>query len=251
MIYGLYLSATGVMTSSYKEDVIASNLANAETAGFKRSDPQFRQRLTAAQEQRGPGDWSNPILEGLGGGLLAMPTGVDFSQGLLENTGAPLDVAIQGEGFFAVKDGDQTRLTRDGRLSIGRDGFLALQDGKKVLSASGNPIALSPNAATKIHPDGSISQDGQIVGRLALFDVNDRSTLSKVGANMLAVADPAQLRPGQGTIHPEFLEQSNADPTGELAQLMDAQRQLEANANMIRTQDATLAKLVNEVGKIG
>ena len=250
MIYGLYLSATGVMTSSYKEDVIANNLANSETIGFKRNDPQFRQRLTALQESRRPGDWSDSTLEGVGGGLLAMPTGIDFTQGAFDKTGSPLDAAIEGSGFFAVQDQQQTRLTRDGRFSVSRDGSLVTPTGHKVLDARGRPVTLAPDASTQIHDDGSISQNGQTVAKLGLFDIADHSTLVKVGQNLLAVADPNQLKPATGSLHPEFLEGSNAEPTIELANLMDAQRQLEANANLIRTQDSTLQRLVNDVGKI-
>src|SRR5687768_1897415 len=102
MIYGLYLSATGIMTNSYRQDVIANNLANSETVGFKRDVALFKERLTQAQEQRIKGDWSNPLLEGIGGGTLAAPTIVDSTQGELEPTGSPLDVAIEGKGYFTV-----------------------------------------------------------------------------------------------------------------------------------------------------
>ena len=107
MIYGLYLSAAGVVSSSYRQDVIANNLANSETVGFKRDLPLFQERLTEAQQRRG-GSHSDPLMEGLGGGLLASPTLVDNRAGDLEHTGAPLDVAIQGDGFFAVDDHGQT-----------------------------------------------------------------------------------------------------------------------------------------------
>jgi flagellar basal body rod protein FlgG len=83
MLYGLYLSATGVVTSSYKQDVVANNLANSESVGFKRDVPSFQERLTEAAARRQPGA-SNPLLEKLGGGLFASPTAVDPRQGELE-----------------------------------------------------------------------------------------------------------------------------------------------------------------------
>ena len=250
MLYGLYLSAAGVMTSSYKQDVIANNLANSETAGFKRDVPAFRQRLTEAQERRTMGSGSNAILEGLGGGMLSMPTGTSFEQGAIEQTGSALDVAIEGDGFFATAQGDQTRLTRDGRFSVGRDGSLILGNGQKVLDEKSHPITLAPDAPVTIGRDGSISQNNQTIAKLGLFDVNDRSTLKKLGGGMFAVSDPTGLKAGTGTLRNEFIERSNVDPTTELTELMDAQRQLEANANLIRTQDSTLQRLVNDVGKI-
>src|SRR5581483_1135006 len=105
MIYGLYLSATGVMTSSYRQDVIANNLANSETVGFKRDLALFQERPTESQQNPIHGGWTNPDLENLGGGLLASPSAVDDKQGELEPTGNNLDVAILGRGYFAVDAG--------------------------------------------------------------------------------------------------------------------------------------------------
>ena len=251
MIYGLYLSATGVMTSSYQQDVIANNLANTETVGFKRDVPAFKQRLTAAQESRRAGGWSDPILEGLGGGLLSMPNQIDYAQGAIEETGVPLDVAIQGDGFFAVKDNDATRLTRDGRFMLNRQGQLILPGGQPVLDRNQQPIALAPDAPASIDADGQITQNGQAVARLGLFDVPDKAALNKLGGGLLAFPEADQLTPASGRLRGQYLERSNVDPTTEMAQLMDTQRQLEANANMIRMQDSTLQRLVNDVGKIG
>src|SRR3954469_11718253 len=121
MIYGLYLSATGVMTSSYRQDVIANNLANSETVGFKRDLALFQERRTEAQSGSNHSCWSNPDLENLGGGLLATPTAVDDKQGELEPTGNNLDVAILGRGYFSVDAGARGRmLTRDGQFMVNR-----------------------------------------------------------------------------------------------------------------------------------
>jgi len=250
MIEGLYLSATGIMTSSYRQDVLANNLANSETAGFKRDVALFKQRLTAAEESRRPGDWSDPVLEGLGGGTLSMPTRIDFTQGDMQESGSPLDVAITGDGFFTVRDHDQTRLTRDGRFVMARDGQLTLARGQKVLDAKGQPITLATDSPASIDAQGQISQNGQVVARLGVVDVADKSTLTKLGGGLFAVADAATLTPSQSQLRSGFIERSNVDPTMEMTELMDAQRQLEANANMIRTQDSTLQRLVNDVGKI-
>jgi flagellar basal-body rod protein FlgG len=250
MIYGLYLSATGIMTNAYRQDVIANNLANAETDGFKKDVPLFKQRLTAAQENHKPGDWSDPTLEKLGGGLFLMPTRVNHEQGPLEQTSNPLDVAIEGDGFFGVQTNGQTRLTRDGRFTIDSNGNLVLPEGAKVLDAAGQPLVLSRDQPTSIGKDGVITQGGKTAGRIGLFDVPDRAQLKKLGKNLFAPSDANQLKPGTGTLHAEFVERSNVDPTSELTELMDAQRQLEANANMIRVQDSTLQRLVNDVGKI-
>jgi len=267
MIYGLYLSAGGVLTSSYRQDVIANNLANSETVGFKKDLPLFQQRLTEAQLRRIPaggpaGAATNPLLEPLGGGIFPHPTVIDSSQGELEPTGNPLDVAIEGRGYFAVDDHGETRLTRNGQFAVDREGnlILANENGQAVLDNQRRPIKLAPGGGgVAVGADGTVTQHGEPVARVGVFDVTDPARLVKQGATLLRpgnqelldATDPTATNGATATLHPEFLERANVDPATELAALMDTQRQLEANANMIRYQDQTLSKLVNEVGKIG
>lgn len=250
MLYGLYLSATGVITSSHKQDVVANNLANSESAGFKRDVATFQQRLTEATVRRRP-NLSNPLLEKLGGGIFASPTLMDHRQGDLDSTGNPLDVAIEGDGYFAVRHQGESRLTRNGQFAVDRKGRLILSngEGQPVLDPAGRPIQLAPGLPTAIAPDGTITQGGQPAGRIGVFDVPDRRQLFKQGGTLLA--HPGQsLVAGAGVLRSEHVERANVDPATELAALMETQRQLEANANMIRYQDQTLGRLVNEVGKI-
>src|SRR4051812_28783861 len=250
MLYGLYLSASGIVSSSYKEDVVANNLANSESVGFKRDVASFQERLTAAQERRLPGR-SSKMLDMLGGGMFASPTLLDNRQGELEPTGNAMDVAIQGDGYFAVQDKGQSRLTRNGQFMLDKKGHVVLAngEGQAVLDPKGKPIQLQPNLPTNIAEDGTITQGGQAVGRLGVFDVKDPTRLKKEGGSLIAHPDQT-LVAGTGTLRPEFVERANVDPATELADLMETQRQLEANANMIRYQDQTLGRLVNEVGKI-
>jgi flagellar basal-body rod protein FlgF len=253
MIYGLYLSATGVLTNSHRQDVIANNLANTETVGFKRDLALFQERRTEARE-RGvdPGSWSNPLLEDLGGGTFASPTVVDNTQGDMESTGNPTDLAIQGEGFFAVLDKGQLRLTRNGQFMVDRQNRLVLAgSAQPVLDTGRRPIALDGTGPVTIEADGTVTQAGKAVGQVGLFRVADPTRLGKRGSAMLAYPDPKGLKPSDATLRPGFVERSNVDPTIELTSLLDAQRQLEANANMIRIQDQMLSRLVNDVGKIG
>jgi flagellar basal-body rod protein FlgF len=254
MNYGLYLSATGVLTNSYRQDVIANNLANAETVGFKRNMALFRERLTEAEALRRP-DLSHPLLDRIGGGHLLSPTATDASQGELEPTGANLDVAIHGPGFFAVGQGGEMRLTRDGRFMIDSQGYLTLANsaGSRVLDRNRRPITLDGVMAHQlsISERGEITQDGQLIAQIGTFDVPDPAQLKKHGGTLMSYPEPAQVRPTVATLRSEFVERANVDPATEMAQLMEAQRQLEANANMIRYQDQTLGRLVNEVGKIG
>src|SRR5258706_4424195 len=99
MLYGLYLSASGVQTNSYRQDVIANNIANSETVGFKRDLALFQERRTELKESGASPMRSNAMLEALGGGVLASPTSMDRAQGEMDRTGRNLDVAIRGEGY--------------------------------------------------------------------------------------------------------------------------------------------------------
>ncbi len=253
MIYGLYLSATGVIANSHREDVIANNLANSETTAFKRSTTAFQERLTAAQE-KALSDRSNPLLEGIGGGLLIAPTGVDMSQGELEETGNPLDVAVMGKGFFAVDDHGKQELTRDGKFILDREGNVIIDNGTgaRLLDADRKPVVLDPTQLSKttINAQGEITQNGKLADRIGLFDVADQSKLVPKGGSVIDASNAGDLQSATGSIRSNFVERSNVDPAEELTQLMDAQRQLEANANMIRYQDETLAKAVTDVGKL-
>ena len=253
MIYGLYLSATGVQANIYRQDVIANNIANSETVGFKRDLALLRQRPTEAKQRGLMGDMSNSNLENVGGGLYAMPTTIDNTPGDPQPTGNDLDVAIQGKGYFAVTSNGKMHLTRNGQFLVDRSGKLSLANdvGQNVVDEKQSPIVLNPGLPVTIAPDGTITQAGKLVGKLGLFDVDDPKKLQKEGGTLLAMSNDATLSTATPTLRSDFVERSNVDSATELTQLMDAQRQLEANANMIHTQDETLDKLVNDVGKVG
>ena len=255
MIYGLYLSATGVLASSHRQDVIANNLANSETVGFKRHLTAFQERPVESTAQGRP-DLSNAMLDDLGGGFLVSPTQIDLSEGELENTGNNLDAAIFGKGFFAVDDHGKTMLTRAGQFLVNQQGQLVLAngEGQHVLDGDGKPIELNGLMPSRlqIENDGRITHEGKTVAQIGMFDVPDPSQLTKQGGNLFGYPDVTKSwQPAQAELRGGFTERANVDPAIELTQLMETQRQLEANANMIRYQDSSLSKAVNEVGKIG
>ncbi len=258
MIYGMWLSATGVVTANHQTDVIANNLANAETTGFKRQLATMAERLPERLERRGL-QRGDPFLDRIGGGQLMAPSFYDLSDGVIEPTDRNLDVAITGDGFFAVRDvntGD-TRLTRNGNFMLDRAGKLVLATaaGEPVLDAEGEPIQLNLQDVRlddiKIGQDGTISDGSEIIGKVGLYTVDRPLDLRPIGGTLLKVPDGAPLKESMATANAGFLERSNVDPTIELTRLMESQRLMEANANMIRFQDQTLSTLVNTVGKIG
>lgn len=253
MIYGLYLSASGMISASHRQDVIANNLANSETTGFKRllSLQQQRSMEVAEGGAMYPRD---SILDEIGGGLFLAPTEVDRSQGALDATGAKLDLAVVGEGYFAIRQGDEVRLTRNGNFILDNKGQLILANsgGAPVLDNKQQPIRLDARRGQEMVIDrqGVVSYNGEFAAQIGVFGVEDRQQLIPVGGNLMSAAGQ-RLNPAvDARVESGFLETSNVDPATELTRLMESQRQLEANANMIRYQDQALGRLVNDVGKI-
>jgi flagellar basal-body rod protein FlgF len=251
MIYGLYLSASGVLTNSFRQDVIANNIANSETVGFKKDLTMLQQRPTAAQET-GKFGQTDPLLEPIGGGFLASRPAVDSMPGDIEATGNNLDIALQGNGYLAVSSQGQTHLTRNGQMILDRAGRLVLSSdpSQALLDDKQKPIVLDRTLPTSFSLDGTITQNGKPVAKLGLFNLSDTSQIHKVGGTLLGYPDGSKLVDAQPNVHSGYIERSNVDPSTELTQLMDTQRQLEANANMIHIQDETLDKLVNDVGRV-
>jgi len=257
MNYGLYLSATGVLTNMHRQDVIANNLANAGTTGFKRDLTAFVQRLPESQEDQLDLDTSHELLEKLGGGLFVRPTETDFRPGTLEQSDNDLDLAIQGPGFFAVQveRGGQLvpQLTRDGRLKLDDTGRLVTTIGEHpVLDRGGQPIRLDPSRPVQIDKLGGIRQDGGTVAQLKLVDVADAARLTHRGAGLYDVPAGAMEADQQaaGRILQGWLEQSNVDPIRETVEMMAASRAINTNANLIRYHDSVMDRAVNTLGRV-
>jgi flagellar basal body rod protein FlgG len=252
MIYGLYLSASGVLSNSFRQDVIANNIANSETVGFKKDLTLLQQRPTEAQES-GKFGQTDPLLEPIGGGFLSSRAAVDSMPGDILPTGNNFDLALQGKGYIAVSINGKTQLTRNGQMMLDSAGrlVLAANPDAKVLNSKQVPIVLDRTATTMFSPDGVVLQNNKPVDKLGLFNVNDPAGIHKVGGTLLGYSDDDKLVPAQPSVHDGYIERSNVDPASEMTELMETQRELEANANMIHIQDETLDKLVNDVGRIG
>jgi flagellar basal body rod protein FlgG len=251
--YGLWLSAAGMKVNEHRQTLLANNLANAETVGFKQDLAVVTQRRTKSQSSAGAFILAHPVLDGLSGGINVRPPYHDFAQGRIEHTGRPLDVAIQGEGFFVVGDGQSTRLTRDGRFSLNPAGELVLAAGEgrwKFLDSDNSPIQLETDGGPpEISPDGQIRQRGVPVATLALVEAKDRQTLRKTGVNLFEMT-AGEMAPVSARLVPEAVEESNFDVMTGLAGMIEASRAYEINANLIRMQDEMTGQAISRVGRI-
>jgi flagellar basal body rod protein FlgG len=255
MLYGLYLSAAGLQAQETRQAVLTNNMANAQTAGFKRDLAVMQSRLNEVHENGSMARYRVPGLPTTdqGGGVTVGGTMVDLTQSMLKRTESPGDVALDGKGFFTVR-GDQGEklLTRDGQFLVSDSGQLVMATtGRAVLDDGGSPIQVKPGAELKINGRGEISQGGQPVAKLGLADVNDPRRLLKVGGNVMtvdspdaltAVSDKTVVRQGQ-------VEESGVDPMVEMVAMLEGQRAFDANAKMITYQDTTLQQ-VNTIGRV-
>ncbi len=251
--YGLWLSAAGMKINDHRQTLHANNLSNAQTTGFKRDLAVVMQRPIEAKENpRGP-SLAHPVLDGMAGGVNVRPSYHDFTQGPIESTNRPLDVAIRGEGFFTVGDGQQTRYTRDGEFTVNAKGELVLSNESgvwRVLDQAGAPVVLDPAAGEpNVSGDGTIRQAENVVGTLGLVVPEDPQAMRKVGENLFAL-DEKEMRPAGGTLVSGAREESNFNPITGLSSMIEASRAYQLNATLIQLQDSVTGQAVSTLGRV-
>lgn len=251
MVYGLWQSAGGLAAQDYRQTILANNLANVDTPGFKLDRVAFIERLNAART-KGQSATRIPSLDRMTGGVFETPTHIDFMQGPLVPSASRFDVAIAGDGFLRVRTKDGIRVTRDGRLQPDVSGTLRhLASGGAVLDGQGKPIVVDPGvtAAIKIDSAGRILQGDDGVGQIGLVDFVDRQQLRKEGENLLS-ADGARQKQAAGEFRQFFHEGSNVEPVTVLVDMIAASRAYQLNASMLSLQDESLGRTVNDLGRI-
>jgi len=252
MISGLYISAAGTHVQSIARDVHANNLANVNTDGFKRDMALFLLRRAESVEAPFP-EWADQTWDAAGGGTFLSGTFTSFQPGPLRSTGSPYDFALAGSGFFEVSDGKETFYTRNGNFALDDAGQLVTADHKyRVLADGGGSITLDRSRPDEIivSPGGVISQGETVVGRLSVVDFPDKENLRKIGGNRftyLGSRQPTSAR-DEARVANRCLEGSGANAIQEMVALIEAGRAYELNIRMIQAQDATLGRVVSDVG---
>lgn len=250
MLYGMYVSAAGALANAYRNDVVANNLANVETVAFKRDLALFQSRATEASSGGRSRDTAG-LLEGIGGGVFALPTHTDFTPAALEKTDDPFDVALAGRGFFSVGDGSGVQYTRDGRFLLNEAGRLVTRSGDlAVLDDSGEPIVLDGDLDFSVNEAGVISQGGAEVARLAAVDFRNARDLEKVGENLYKASDGATSHESHAVVKQHHLEMSGVNAVQSMTEMMKASRMFEANMSMLKLQDQTLGAALTRFGSL-
>jgi flagellar basal-body rod protein FlgF/flagellar basal-body rod protein FlgG len=218
---GYYAAMTGLVARTQALDTAAANLANAQTPGYRAEREYFRSVLLgpdALDSQLGRVVNNFGLL---GGDRLSM------AQGAIQQTGNPLDLAIEGEGFFQVQTANGIRYTRDGGFHRARNGQLVTAAGEPVLSAVGQPIPLPPGEVS-VGADGALSVAGGVVATVGLFTFPSGAELTPEGANRyIAPPGTAPVPAGNATIHQGAIEAANQDAIQGSLDLMMMQRQAE------------------------
>ncbi|MDB5456820.1 MAG: flgF [Caulobacter sp.] len=240
----LYVGLSRQQTLRRQLDIIANNVANIDTTGFKVEDLMVRTEPGApARTAGGP----KPIKFVIDDGVTR-----DFTPGAMNKTGGDFDLALEGVGFFRVNTPAGERYTRDGRFTTGADGTLQTETGAAVLDDGGGPIIIDPlKGPVTIAADGMISQGPELLGKLAVVRADDLSALRKDGDNLYRNISNAPLQAAPDVVvHQGMLEASNVKPILQITKLIEVNRAYESMAKMM-DQTAELSRsAVERMGKV-
>jgi flagellar basal-body rod protein FlgF len=211
------------------QDIVANNLANASSDGYKAD------RVTAQSSL----DQPHPMAV----------QSIDLAPGELRDTNRPFDLALQGNGFFVVRTADGERLTRAGGFDVSADGVLVDRHGDPVLGTDGDGLLHVTGNKVSIEPDGSITVDGQRAGTLRLDTVADPHTLLKQGNGLFIPNGPTQPATDVG-VHQGALEDSNVNPLMGSVDLLMIQRAYASSIDALRAMDGVLGTVTSDIARV-
>ena len=216
--------------------VVANNIANSSTTGFRREGVVFSEFVAALDQ--------DPSLS------MAHASGrhVDLSQSTLSQTGGQFDFAIQGEGFFLIETPDGNRLSRAGSFTPSAEGELVTPDGYRLLDAGGAPVFVPPDArGLSLAADGTLSAEGQPIAQIGLWQPSDPLTLRHQSGTMFS-AD--EVEPAEGaTVLQGMLEDSNVEPVSEIARMIEVQRAYELGQKFLDGEDERVRGVISTLGR--
>lgn len=252
MIRGLYTAATGMMVQRSKMDVLTNNIVNAETAGYK-NDTLVSSAFDSVMLQRI--DDPNISVVGTDVGKYSFGTHVDelvtdFSQGPIEDTGRSTDLALAGDGFFAVETPDGERYTRAGNFTVNAQGYLVTEDGNFVLGKSGRIYVGSSDFS--VSSDGTVTGSKAVTDQLRLVSFTDNGNLRKQGDNLYYAYGGEQPTETDGCqVRQGAQESSNVEAADSMVDMMTIYRKYEACQKAVTMNDETLGLAVNKLGRLG
>ncbi len=252
---GLYTSAIGMMTQMNNMDVITNNIANVDNTGFKKDttvvqsfSEELMKRLNDPEQGLIKRD-NNIGKVSLGNFVTEVST--DFSVGSMEETGGTYDLAIDGDGFFAIEtvnDGNIVeKYTRDGSFTVNSNNELMTKEGNYVLGENGRIVI--PNGNITISENGNIYSNGEFVDKLKIVDFENKESLRKYGDNLYNKIEESVEKPFTGTIIQKHVETSNVNAIDEMVKMITVSRAYELNQKMVQAHDSVLGKAVNDIAR--
>ncbi|MCD4830116.1 MAG: flagellar basal-body rod protein FlgG [Candidatus Cloacimonetes bacterium] len=254
MIRSLYSGASGMYAQQMNIDTIANNMANVNTNGYKKSRMQFEDLMYQTIKEAGAATSDStrrPTELAVGAGVRAVATQRSFSQGSLQNTGNPLDIAIAGEGFFQLVNAEgDTVYTRDGSFKLDAEGQIVTSSGYFLEPGTTIP---ADTEALSITPDGIVlarvygEVEAQEIGQIELARFVNAAGLRSLGGNVYAETEasgqPITGAPTSqtfGAVEQGWIESSNVELVEEMVNMITAQRAYDLNSKVIRTSDAMI-----------
>lgn len=254
MLRGLYTAYTGMRAQQNEMNVVTNNLANVTTTGYKKDDAIFSSfKEVLAIKMKDPEVIGSRSIGTMTLGAKVDKIYTDFAQGSLNQTGNPLDIALQGQGFFQVgipqKDGTLKQCyTRDGALALNEQGELMTRNGEFVMGENGKIVC--GDGPITINSRGVVYQQGEAKGQLQLTTFSDTTKLKKIGDNLYTGYQELEGEAFTGKIEQGFLENSNVNSVQEMVKMITVNRAYESNQRVLTAYDATLEKAVNSIGRV-
>ena len=238
------VAASGLRSRMESLEMLANNVANASTGGYK-SDCEFYSLYVAPDV-----DLEMDLVDPATMPVIERPW-TDFSQGVLQTTGNPLDLALSGKGFFLVDGPSGPLYTRNGSFRLAKDGRLVTTDGYAVREASGRNLILQGSGAISVSSDGSVSQDGNVVGQIEIRDL-PRAGVAKRGSNYFILTDQSiQPMAADASVTQGQLEASNAGSAESAVRLIGIMRQFEMLQKAVSLGMEMNQKAIQDVAKVG
>ncbi len=256
MINGLYKSAWGAMAAQIRHEVVANNMANVNSPGFRPDWAVLRSYKTRSEAGGESARPDRRALWSTGGGSMIAETRTAHVAGPKRSTGLNTDMAIIGNrGFFMVERNEEIRYTRAGNFRVNSAGELVTADGNwRVLGENGSPLQVD-NGDFVVGGDGMLrrSQTGEGLGQIALRDFERPELLYKTGQNLFAAPRAAGEIQNRADAHVQqgALEMSGTNAAQTMVNMIEAMRSYEANLNFVRMQDQLLGRAVTEIARLG